>query len=220
MPARQPSLQPDRSLHKRLCHVDTRLRPKLAAPQRGCVKLKVVVEDLQAILVAASFAAEKHSNQKRKGAAGEPYINHLIEVAGLVATALTERDANIVIAALLHDTVEDTNTTREELIERFGTDVADLVAELTDDKSLPQAARKRLQIEHAPRLSVRAQTIKLADKISNVRSILTSPPVNWSLERRQEYVVWSQQVVSALSAPNPILKREFERIPSPGTTSE
>jgi GTP diphosphokinase / guanosine-3',5'-bis(diphosphate) 3'-diphosphatase len=186
----------------------------------SCVKLKAVVEDLQAILAAARFAAEKHSNQKRKGAAGEPYVNHLIEVAGLVAMALTEPDANVIIAALLHDTVEDTNTTREELIEQFGTDVADLVAELTDDKSLPQAVRKRLQIEHAPRLSARAQIVKLADKISNVRSILSSPPVNWSLERRLEYVAWSRRVVGAMSAPNPILKREFEMIPSLEATSE
>ena len=187
---------------------------------RSCVTLKAVVEDLQSILGAARFAAEKHSNQKRKGAAGEPYINHLIEVADLVAMALTEPDANVVIAALLHDTVEDTDTTREELIELFGTDVADLVAELTDDKSLPQAVRKRLQIEHAPRLSARAQIVKLADKISNVRSILSSPPVNWSLERRLEYMAWSRRVVSALSAPNPILKREFEMIPSLEATSE
>jgi guanosine-3',5'-bis(diphosphate) 3'-pyrophosphohydrolase len=177
------------------------------------------VRDLQAILAAAGYAAEKHSNQKRKGAAGEPYINHLIEVAGLVAGALAEPDANVVIAALLHDTVEDTNTTREELIERFGLDVADLVAELTDDKSLPQAVRKSLQVEHAPRLSARAQTIKLADKISNVRSILTSPPVDWSLERRQAYFAWSTRVVGALSAPNPTLKREFEKLPAPTSTS-
>ncbi len=191
---------------------------------QGYGKLKVVaqdsVQDLQAILAAAGYAAEKHSNQKRKGAAGEPYINHLIEVAGLVAGALAEPDANVVIAALLHDTVEDTNTTPAELVERFGTDVADLVAELTDAKSLPQAVRKQLQVEHAPRLSARAQTIKLADKISNVRSILTSPPVDWDLERRQEYFAWCTRVVRALSAPNPMLKREFEKIPSPGATSD
>jgi len=120
---------------------------------------------------------------------------------------------------LLHDTVEDTNTTPAELTERFGADVASLVGELTDDKSLPQAVRKQLQVEHAPRLSVRAQTIKLADKISNVRSILTSPPADWSLERRQEYFAWSTRVVSALSAPNPALKREFEKIPEPRSTS-
>ena len=177
------------------------------------------VQDWQAILAAASYAAEKHSHQTRKGAAREPYINHLIEVAGLVAMALTVPDANVVIAALLHDTVEDTDTTPAELVERFGMDVASLVAELTDDKTLPQAVRKRLQVEHAPRLSVRAQTIKLADKISNVRSILTSPPVDWSLERRREYFAWSTSVVNALSAPNPTLKREFERIPSPTSTS-
>jgi len=170
-----------------------------------------VMESLQPVLDAALFAAQKHVNQKRKGAAGEPYINHPIEVAQLVSTALTEPDTNLVMAALLHDTIEDTRTTGEELIQRFGSDVADLVAELTDDKSLPQAERKRLQVEHAPKLSVRAQVIKLADKISNLRGILSSPPPDWDYERKKQYFEWGKQVVDGLTAPNPILKAEFER---------
>ena len=123
--------------------------------------------EIQAILSAAQYAAEKHANQKRKGAAAEPYLNHLIEVAHLVSTALTDPDANLVVAALLHDVIEDAGVTSAELTARFGQDVAVLVLELTDDKSLPKEERKRLQIEHAPKLSLRAQTIKLADKISN-----------------------------------------------------
>ena len=137
------------------------------------------LEAIQSILKAARFASLKHVTQKRKGAAAEPYLNHLIEVAELVSTALTEPDTNLIAAALLHDTIEDTRTTKEELVQEFGADIASLVAEVTDDKSLPKAERKRLQIEHAPHLSARAQTIKIADKISNLRGILFTPPEDW-----------------------------------------
>jgi GTP diphosphokinase / guanosine-3',5'-bis(diphosphate) 3'-diphosphatase len=133
-------------------------------------------------------------------------------VAELVASALAEPDTNLIIAALLHDTVEDAEVTKEELVETFGSDVADLVMEVTDDKSLPKAERKRLQIVHASQLSVRAQVIKLADKISNLRSILASPPTDWSGERKRGYFEWANRVVDGLSAPNEMLKVEFERL--------
>jgi guanosine-3',5'-bis(diphosphate) 3'-pyrophosphohydrolase len=165
-----------------------------------------------AVLKAAHFAAQKHAGQRRKGAAEEPYINHLLEVAELVASALAEPDTNLIIAALLHDTVEDAGVMKDELVERFGGDVADLVMEVTDDKSLPKAERKRLQIVHASQISGRAQVIKLADKISNLRGILASPPADWSGERKREYFVWAKQVVDGLSAPNQMLKAEFERL--------
>lgn len=168
--------------------------------------------EIRTILSAAHYAAEKHAAQKRKGAAGEPYINHLIEVAHLVSTALAEPDANLIAAALLHDVVEDTGVTGDEVAERFGPDVAALVAEVTDDKSLPKAERKRLQVENAPRKSPRAQMIKLADKTSNLRALLASPPADWSVERKREYFLWAQRVVDGLSSPNPVLKAEFERI--------
>lgn len=167
---------------------------------------------VRAILNAASFAAEKHAAQRRKGAAAEPYINHLLEVAHLVSTALSEPDTNLVIAALLHDVIEDSGVTKQELIDGFGIDVADLVAEVTDDKSLPKEERKRLQVAHAPQKSTRAQIIKLADKISNLRSVRNSPPAGWSLERRQEYFRWARQVVDGFTSPNPLLKAEFDRI--------
>lgn len=150
-------------------------------------KVTHVNQNIQAVLSAAHFAAEKHSSQKRKGDAAEPYVNHVMAVAQLVSGALSEPDTNLVIAAILHDTIEDTNTTRQELEERFGSDVADLVAELTDDKSLPKAERKRLQIVNAPKKSARAQVIKLADKISNLRGILSSPPSGWDFRRKKEY---------------------------------
>lgn len=170
-----------------------------------------MTQDLQAILQAAVFASQKHARQKRKGAAGEPYVNHLLEVAQLVSSALTEPDPNLVIAALLHDTVEDTGVTAQELAERFGPDVAALVMEVTDDKSLPKAERKRLQIEHASEKSSRAQVLKLADKISNLRSILSSPPLDWDQQRKQQYFEWARKVIAGLTHPNPVLLAEFER---------
>jgi (p)ppGpp synthase/HD superfamily hydrolase len=166
---------------------------------------------VQRIFAAAMFAAEKHAAQKRKGAAAEPYVNHLIEVAQLVADSSEVLDTNLVMAGLLHDTIEDTGTTAEELEQAFGSDITALVVEMTDDKSLPKEVRKELQVEHAPHKSVRAQVIKLADKISNLRSLLASPPATWSTERKRAYFTWAQRVVNALSAPNPILKAEFDR---------
>src|SRR5262245_30995425 len=122
---------------------------------------------VQRVLAAAQFAAEKHAGQKRKGAAQEPYVNHLIEVAQLIAASSDVLDTNLVIAGLLHDTIEDTNTTAAELEKLFGGDVAALVLEVTDDKSLPKEIRKLLQIKNGAKKSIRAQVITLADKISN-----------------------------------------------------
>jgi GTP diphosphokinase / guanosine-3',5'-bis(diphosphate) 3'-diphosphatase len=166
------------------------------------------MESLSQILDAALFAAARHAGHRRKG--GEPYINHLIEVAQLVSM-VAAADANLVMAAFLHDTIEDVGVTPEELIERFSPDVANLVREMTDDKSLPSRQRKQLQIDHAPHLSVRAQIVKLADKISNLRSLLITPPADWDYQRKQQYFEWAKRVVDALSAPDPILKTEFER---------
>ena len=164
------------------------------------------------VLKAAHFAAEKHSGQRRKGATAEPYINHPLEVAELVSGALAVPDTNLVIAALLHDTIEDAGVTKEELEQAFGADVAELVAELTDDKSLPRAERKRLQVVNAPKKSVRAAVVKIADKMSNLRGILSSPPTDWSVQRRREYFDWARQVVDALTLPNQKLKAEFDRL--------
>jgi alpha-beta hydrolase superfamily lysophospholipase len=164
---------------------------------------------VQRILAAARFAAEKHARQKRKGENGEPYFNHLLEVAELIAASSPELDVELMMAAFLHDTVEDTGVTPQELEQRFGKDVADLVAEVTDDKSLPKETRKQLQVEHTPDKSPRAQTLKLADKISNLRAIISSPPVGWSRERKQQYFEWARQVVSGIASPNEFLQSEF-----------
>jgi len=166
---------------------------------------------VQRILEAARFAAERHAAQKRKGSGEEPYVNHLIEVAELVVSSSTELDVELVMAAFLHDTIEDTDVTFAALEQRFGSGVAGLVAEVTDDKSLPKEVRKQLQVETAPKKSPRAQILKLADKISNLRSIIASPPVGWSLERRRQYFEWARAVVSGLTDPNPVLKAEFDK---------
>ncbi len=166
--------------------------------------------ELLTVLKAAEAAAHWHSSQKRKGAAGEPYINHLIEVATLVAEATNGQDPNLVAAALLHDAVEDQNIPLSQIASMFGDDVAALVGEVTDDKSLPKPERKRLQVEHAPHKSGRAKILKLADKISNVRALAASPPADWTLERRREYVSWAREVVAGLGDACPHLQQQFE----------
>ncbi|MCU1254813.1 MAG: guanosine-3,5-bis(diphosphate) 3-pyrophosphohydrolase MESH1-like isoform [Candidatus Angelobacter sp.] len=168
-------------------------------------------DSVRRILSAARFAAEKHAQQKRKGEHGEPYFNHLLEVAELIAASGRDLDAELMMAAFLHDTVEDTGVTLTELEQRFGKDVAALVAEVTDDKSLPKETRKQLQIQNTPKKSSRAQTLKVADKISNLRAIIASPPVGWNLERKKQYFEWARQVVSGIAEPNTFLKKEFEK---------
>lgn len=159
---------------------------------------------------AMSFAADQHTGQRRKGAAAEPYVNHLAEVADLVARATEGCDPALVAAAILHDTIEDTGATYEEIVRRFGPDVADLVAEVTDNKSLLKEERKRLQVVNAPHKSSRAKLIKLADKISNLRAIAASPPADWSAERQRDYVAWARQVGDGLKGANPWLEKLFE----------
>ena len=161
------------------------------------------------VLKAAETAARWHADQNSKGAGGAPYINHLLEVASLVAEATGAKDPNLIIAALLHDAIEDQDIQREEIANRFDEDVGSLVQEVTDDKSLPAKERKRLQVAHAPRKSRRAKILKLADKISNVRSIANDPP-DWSARRRVAYVQWGRDVVAGLRGASPQLERLFD----------
>ena len=170
------------------------------------------MNDLGRIMSAASFAAKKHQDQKRKGSAGEPYINHPIEVANLLVNTGRVDDADIIVAALLHDTVEDCGVTFEEISELFGTRVAGCVREVTDDKSLEKAERKQKQVEHAPHLSNEAKQIKLADKISNITDVTDNPPEDWDLRRRREYVEWGENVVAGLRGSNPELERLFDEV--------
>ncbi len=168
-------------------------------------------DDIRRILDAARFAAEKHAGQVRKGAKREPYINHLIEVAGLLAEDAKTLDVPLIVAGLLHDTIEDAGVTREEIAARFGGDVASLVMEVTDDKSLPKQVRKDLQVETAPKKSPRAQRLKAADKISNLRSLRDSPPADWTPERRREYAAWARRVIDGCRTLDGFLKSEFDR---------
>ena len=170
-----------------------------------------VMNGLVTVLRAADAAARWHVNQRRKGAAQEPYVTHLLEVAMLVAEATAGADPNLIVAALLHDTIEDQGVTREEIAAQFSDDVADLVVEVTDDKKLPKAERKRLQIKHAPKLTPRAKILKLADKISNLRSLATSPPADWPMQRRSDYVIWTTEVVQGLRGTSGLLEQEFDR---------
>jgi (p)ppGpp synthase/HD superfamily hydrolase len=161
------------------------------------------------LLNAARFAAEKHSRQRRKDSAATPYINHPIAVAEVLARIGQVADVAILQAALLHDTLEDTETTAGELEEQFGGEVCRLVQEVTDDKNLPQHERKRLQIEHAPHLSRAAQQIKVADKICNVAELTPTEPAKWDLAQKQAYVRWAEEVVAGCKGCNDQLEKYF-----------
>ena len=161
------------------------------------------------LLQALEFAATKHSGQLRKSGDGTPYINHPIAVARILAEVGQVTDSDVLVAAVLHDTIEDTATTREELEGKFGSAVCRMVEEVTDDKRLPKAERKRLQIEHAPHLSNGAALIKLGDKIANVRDLTNHPPPDWPIERVREYLTWAEAVVEKLPAVNSSLESHF-----------
>jgi guanosine-3',5'-bis(diphosphate) 3'-pyrophosphohydrolase len=165
-----------------------------------------------ALLKALHFAADKHRDQRRKDEEASPYINHPIEVAELLTRVAGVTDVVTLQGAILHDTIEDTNTTPQELESVFGPEVRRVVEEVTDDTKLPKADRKRLQIEHAQHLSERAKHIKLADKIANVRSITEAPPAKWALARRKEYLDWTEQVIAGLRGSSPPLEKLYDEL--------
>lgn len=178
----------------------------------GQIADAVIAQSSEALLIrAASFAARKHRDQRRKDIPASPYINHCLRVAELVATVGGVSDPEIVAAAILHDTIEDTETTPHELEIAFGARVRGIVEQLTDDKSLAKDVRKRLQIEHAHRLSADAVPIKLADKIANVEDVTDSPPADWSHQQRVEYVDWAEAVVNNCPLANERLLGAFRR---------
>jgi guanosine-3',5'-bis(diphosphate) 3'-pyrophosphohydrolase len=166
-------------------------------------------ENTGLLLKAIRFSAGKHRNQRRSDSVKSPYINHLIDVAQLLWEVGGVRDVSVLLAAILHDTLEDTNTASEEIRDNFGDEVLSLVLEVTDDKSLPKSKRKQLQIETASQKSFGARLIKLADKCCNLHDLLALPPANWSLERRQEYLLWTEQVVDGLRGTNQALEEYY-----------
>jgi guanosine-3',5'-bis(diphosphate) 3'-pyrophosphohydrolase len=167
-------------------------------------------QSLGLIMRALKFAAAKHRDQRRKDVEASPYINHPIALAVILADEAGITDPAVICAALLHDTVEDTETTVEELVGEFGAEIAGIVAEVTDNKTLPKAERKRLQIEHARVATKKARLVKLADKIANLRDIAASPPADWDTARKQEYFDWASRVVDAMRGTNPELESLFD----------
>ena len=165
---------------------------------------------LPLIVSALEFAAHKHRDQRRKDALASPYINHPIALANVLVREGGVDDPAVLAAALLHDTVEDTQTTAAELREAFGEKIASIVEEVTDDKNLVKAERKRLQIEHAAHISREAKLVKLADKICNVRDVANHPPAKWDLARRREYFEWAKAVVDQLRGIHPGLEKKFD----------
>jgi len=166
--------------------------------------------DANLLLKVLSFAAFKHRHQVRKGSKPIPYINHPIALADLLVRTGNIHDPEIIAAALLHDTVEDTAATFEELEAEFGSQISQLVAELTDDKSLPKEERKRRQVEDASSLSPRARIVKIADKVCNLRDIVEDPPARWPLERKQQYFDWAKSVVDKIRDTNVELEKAFD----------
>ena len=167
---------------------------------------------------AVAFAAEKHKNQRRKDAQASPYINHPIALANVLANEGDIANQDVLIGALLHDTIEDTETTPEELKAIFGEKIASIVMELTDDKNLPKAQRKALQIEHAAHASMEAKLVKLADKICNLRDMLSAPPQDWTLQRKRDYFTWAGEVVAGLRGSNSKLEKIFDGLMEKGAT--
>jgi guanosine-3',5'-bis(diphosphate) 3'-pyrophosphohydrolase len=170
-----------------------------------------MTNELARLLQAADFAAKKHRAQQRKDVEASPYINHPLSVANVLASEGGVTDVDLLIAAVLHDTVEDTETSADELRQLFGGDVAHLVAEVTDDKSLPKKRRKELQIENAPRKSIRAKQLKMADKICNIRDIDTASPTDWDRNRKSQYLDWADKVIAGCRGVNHQLEQSFDK---------
>jgi guanosine-3',5'-bis(diphosphate) 3'-pyrophosphohydrolase len=168
-------------------------------------------EDLKLMLKALAFAAHKHRDQRRRDPAASPYINHPIALADILCNEGHVTDVEVICAALLHDTVEDTDTTAEELEAELGPAICAIVLEVTDDKDLPKQERKRLQVEHAAGISDKAKLVKLADKISNLRDVAGCAPRGWDLERRQAYFDWAKEVVDRLRGVHAGLEAVFDR---------
>jgi len=166
--------------------------------------------DLKLILKALEFSARKHKNQRRKDVEASPYINHPISLANILCNEAHVTDVNVICGALLHDTIEDTETEPEELQDEFGVEIKDIVMDVTDDTSLHRHQRKQAQIDHAPHISREAKLVKLADKISNLRDVSSNPPPSWSLDRRQQYFEWAKKVIDQLQGTDAQLESIFD----------
>jgi guanosine-3',5'-bis(diphosphate) 3'-pyrophosphohydrolase len=167
---------------------------------------------LSLIVKALVFSARKHRDQRRKDHQATPYVNHPITLMDILVNEAGISDTETLVAALLHDTIEDTDTSFEEIETEFGLVVAGLVMEVSDDKSLSKLERKAMQVHHAPALSSKAKLVKLADKIANLRDIDSSPPVGWDLSRRQAYFDWAKDVIDGLRGTHQQLEILFDEV--------
>ena len=167
---------------------------------------------LDLVLKAVEFAALKHRDQRRKDVKASPYVNHPIAVARILLEEGDVEDPNVIAAALLHDTLEDTTTTYLELRGQFGPEVAETVAEVTDTKWLRKGARKRLQISKAAKASHGARSLKIADKIANLRDIIGNPPADWTDSRKRDYFDWAKDVIDQVRGTNAKLERKFDSL--------
>lgn len=169
-------------------------------------------EQLSLLIKATAFAARKHKDQRRKDEAGSPYINHPVSLADVLVHEGGVNDLDTIVAALLHDTIEDTEATPEEIEAHFGVIIRSIVEEVTDDESLGRRECKQMQIDRAPFLSTPARAVKLADKICNLRDVVVNPPAGWDLQRRQAYFDWAKQVVDGLRGEHAVLEALFDQV--------
>ncbi|MEL6421302.1 MAG: HD domain-containing protein [Pseudomonadota bacterium] len=184
---------------------------RMGQEQSASAQETIPLSEMRAFFAALDFAAERHAGQKRKGAAAEPYVNHLIDVARILSTTPIGSDLNLLMAAVLHDTVEDQDVQPAEIEALFGSDVRELVDAATDDKGILKDERKRRQVVNAPGKSPRASLLKTADKISNVRAIASSPPAGWGVERMSAYIDWGTAVVDGLLDPPKTFSKSSEK---------
>lgn len=164
------------------------------------------------LLKAIAFAAEKHRHQRRKDPQASPYINHPIDLANVLVQEARVMDTTVLIAAILHDTLEDTETTPDELAAVFGGEVRDIVLEVTDNKKLKKRKRKELQVKHGPHLTRKARLVKLADKICNLRDVAHNPPTRWPLKRQIEYFDWAKSVIDGMRGTHARLEALFDSV--------
>lgn len=174
------------------------------------------MDEIGTLLEAIRFAAEKHRGLLRKDEK-TAYINHPIEVAYKLKHVGGIVDPVVLCSAILHDTLEDTETTRDELAENFGDEIAGVVLEVTDDLILKadpnrKVERKQMEIDHAPSLSHRAKLVKMADKVCNVEDIFEAPPANWSIEDKRSYINWAKQVIDGMRGTNSAIEAEFDKL--------
>lgn len=169
-------------------------------------------DELSLLVKALAFAAHKHKDQRRKDEAASPYINHPVALADVLVHEGEVTDIDTIVAAILHDTIEDTETSADEIEAEFGAKIRAVVEEVTDDKSLGKVACKQLQIDRAPLLSRAARAVKLADKICNLRDVADNPPAGWELARRQEYFDWACRVIDGLRGEHPRLEAVFDAV--------